>query len=241
MIKKISFVVPVYNEEENLAQLAVELKAVAPALGAPCEFLLVDDCSSDGSLALMQQLAAEDERFKYIAFARNTGQSAAMGAGFQQASGNVIITLDADLQNDPADVPAMLKHYGDTYQMVCGWRYNRQDSLSKKLASKLGNWVRNWVTKDGIHDTGCSLKIMNAAMLKRVPIFKGAHRFLPTLMRLEGARIMEVKVNHRPRVHGVSKYTNLRRGLEGFCDLLAVRWLMSRHLRFDIKGTNVRN
>lgn len=237
---KISFVVPVYNEEENLCLLADELKAVAPALGVPCEFLLVDDCSRDGSLALMRKLATEDERFKFLAFARNSGQSAAMWAGFQHASGDVIITLDADLQNDPADLPAMMKHYGSEYQMVSGWRYNRQDSLSKKLASRLGNWVRNQVTGDSIHDTGCSLKIMNASMLRRVPAFRGLHRFLPTLMRLEGARVIEVKVNHRPRLHGESKYTNLRRGIEGFCDLLAVRWMMSRHLRVEIGETNVR-
>jgi len=240
-MNKISFVVPVYNEEENLAQLAVELKAVASTLGVPCEFLLVDDCSRDGSLALMRKLSAEDERFKFLSFARNTGQSAAMWAGFQHAAGDVIITLDADLQNDPADVPAMLKHFGPDCHMVCGWRYNRQDVLSKKLASKLGNWVRNWVTGDGIHDTGCSLKIMDGDMLRRVPGFKGVHRFLPTMMRLEGAKITEVKVNHRPRVHGISKYTNLRRGMEGFCDLLAVRWMMSRHLRIKIGESNVHN
>ncbi|WP_020674706.1 glycosyltransferase family 2 protein [Geopsychrobacter electrodiphilus] len=240
-MEKISFVVPIYNEEDNLRPLAVELQAVAADLGAPCEFLLVDDCSSDKSLELIKQLAAEDERFKYLSFARNAGQSAAMWAGFQNASGDVIITLDADLQNDPADLREMIKHYGDDYQMVTGWRYSRQDSLSKKLASKLGNGIRNWVTADNIHDTGCSLKIMNAAMLKRVRIYKGLHRFLPTLMRLEGACIKEVKVNHRPRLHGESKYTNLRRGIEGLYDLIAVRWMMIRNLRIEIEETNVRH
>ncbi len=238
-MKKISFVVPIYNEEENLRPLAVELQDVAPDLGVACEFLLVDDCSSDTSLELMKQLAAEDERFRYISFARNAGQSAALWAGFQHATGDVIITLDADLQNDPADLREMIKHYGE-YEMITGWRYNRQDSLSKKLASKLGNGIRNWVTADNIHDTGCSLKIMNAEMLKKVRIYKGLHRFLPTLMRLEGARIKEIKVNHRPRLHGESKYTNLRRGIEGLYDLIAVRWMMLRNLRIDIGETNVR-
>ncbi len=238
-MEKISFVVPIYNEEDNLRPLAEELQAVAPDLGAPCEFLLVDDCSSDRSLELIKQLAAEDERFRYLSFARNCGQSAAMWAGFQHAGGDVIITLDADLQNDPADLRKMIKYYGE-YEMVTGWRHNRQDSLSKKLASKIGNGIRNWVTADNIHDTGCSLKIMNAAMLKRVRIYKGLHRFLPTLMRLEGARIKEVKVNHRPRLHGESKYTNLRRGIEGLYDLIAVRWMMMRNLRIEIGETNVR-
>jgi dolichol-phosphate mannosyltransferase len=238
-MEKISFVVPIYNEEENLRPLAVELQAVAADLGAPCEFLLIDDCSSDGSLRVIKDLSAADERFRYLSFARNAGQSAAMWAGFQHASGAVIITLDADLQNDPSDLREMIKHYGDECQMVIGWRYNRQDSLSKKLASKLGNGIRNWVTTDNIHDTGCSLKIMNAAMLKRVRIYKGLHRFLPTLMRLEGARIKEVKVNHRPRLHGESKYTNLRRGIEGLYDLIAIRWMMLRNLRIDIRETNL--
>jgi len=240
-MEKISFVVPIYNEEDNLRPLAVELQAVAADLGAPCEFLLVDDCSRDQSLELIKQLATEDERFLYLSFTRNSGQSAALWAGFQHASGDVIITLDADLQNDPADLREMIKHYGDDCQMVTGWRYHRQDSLSKKLASKLGNAIRNWVTADNIHDTGCSLKIMNAAMLKRVRIYKGLHRFLPTLMRLEGALIKEVKVNHRPRLHGESKYTNLRRGIEGFYDLIAVRWMMMRNLQIDIGETNVRS
>lgn len=239
-MEKISFVVPIYNEEESLRPLAEELLAVAPDLGAACEFLLVDDCSSDGSLAIIKQLAAEDERIRYISFARNSGQSAAIWAGFQHARGDVIITLDADLQNDPADLREMIKHYGEDFQMVTGWRYNRQDSLSKKLASKFGNCIRNWVTADNIHDAGCSLKIMNAAMLKKVRIYKGLHRFLPTLMRLEGARIKEVKVNHRPRLHGESKYTNLRRGIEGLYDLIAVRWMMIRNLRIEIGETNVR-
>jgi len=240
-MEKISFVVPIYNEEENLRPLAAELQAVAPDLGAPCEFLLVDDCSSDTSLDILKQLAEEDERFRYISFARNCGQSAAMWSGFQHATGDVIITLDADLQNDPADLREMIKYYGDEFKMVTGWRYNRQDTLSKKLASKLGNRIRNWVTADNIHDTGCSLKIMNAEMLKKVRIYKGLHRFLPTLMRLEGARIKEVKVNHRPRLHGESKYTNLRRGIEGAYDLIAIRWMMIRNLRIEIGETNVRS
>ena len=147
----------------------------------------------------------------------------ALYTGFQHAKGDVIITLDADLQNDSADIPAMLEHYGD-HDMVTGWRQNRQDTISKKIGSKIGNGFRNWMTAETIHDTGCSLKIMRADMLKRIRMFRGLHRFLPTLMRLEGARVMEIPVNHRPRLHGVSKYTNWRRGIEGFLDVLAVKW-----------------
>ena len=154
-------------------------------------------------------------------------------AGLAHSSHPIVITLDADLQNDPADIPAMLQYYGD-YDMVTGWRFNRQDSWSKKVGSRIGNFVRNWLTGETIRDTGCSLKIMNAAMAKRIKMFKGLHRFLPTLMRLEGARVLEVKVNHRQRHAGVSKYTNLRRGIEGLYDVIAVRWMIKRHI--DLQG-----
>jgi len=230
----ISFVVPVYNEEDNLRPLYREIRAVAEQLLCAWELLLVDDGSSDGSSAVMAILAREDERVRPLALPRNTGQSAALYHGFQQARGDVVITLDADLQNDPADIPAMLQHYGD-YQMINGWRHNRRDTLAKRLASRIGNGFRNRLTGEAIRDTGCSLKIMDAAMVKRIKMFRGLHRFLPTLMRLEGARVIEVKVNHRPRLAGVSKYTNLKRGLEGFNDVMAVRWMIKRHLRMDVR------
>jgi dolichol-phosphate mannosyltransferase len=233
-MEKISFVIPVYNEEENIPRLFGEISRVAGNLRRPFEILFVDDCSSDRSLEIIQSLARENQTVRYLSFVRNCGQSAALYAGFQAAAGDVIITMDADLQNDPADIPALLEYYGE-YDMVTGWRYNRQDTLSKKIGSRIGNFVRNRLTRESIHDTGCSLKVMNAQMLKRIKIYKGLHRFLPTLMRLEGARVKEVKVNHRPRLHGVSKYTNLRRGIEGLYDVIAVRWMIKRHLNIQIK------
>lgn len=231
-INKISFVIPVYNEESNLRPLYAEISAVGSQLGCEWEVLFVNDGSSDGSLGVIQELAAAPQ-VRYHCLRRNMGQSAALWAGFQQAAGDVIITLDADLQNDPADVPAMLRRYGE-YQMVTGWRFNRNDTFSKRIGSRIGNAVRNRLTWENIHDTGCSLKIMNAAMAKRIKMYKGLHRFLPTLMRLEGARVLEVKVNHRQRHAGVSKYTNLRRGIEGLYDVIAVRWMIKRHL--DLEG-----
>ena len=237
-MKKISFVVPIYNEEENIPKLVEEIEAVAPDLSSEYEILLIDDCSSDQSLQIIRDLCETVAPLRYLSFARNCGQSAALYAGFQAASGDVIITMDADLQNDPADLRQMIKHYGE-FDMVNGWRFNRQDTWSKKLASRFGNTVRNWLTNETIHDTGCSLKIMNAEMLKRIRIYKGLHRFLPTLMRLEGAKVIEVKVNHRERLFGESKYTNLRRGIEGLYDLIAVRWMQSRHLKIEVKEKNV--
>lgn len=233
-MNKISFVVPIYNEEENIPKLVEEIEAVAPDLSDDYEILLIDDCSSDNSLQILRDLSRTITPLRYLSFARNCGQSAALYAGFQAARGDVIITMDADLQNDPADLRQMIEHYGE-YDMINGWRFNRQDTWSKKLASRFGNAVRNWLTNETIHDTGCSLKIMNATMLKRIRIYKGLHRFLPTLMRLEGAKVIEVKVNHRERLFGESKYTNLRRGIEGLYDLIAVRWMQSRHLNIDVK------
>jgi len=237
-MEKISFVIPVFNEEGNLSQLFEEIKKVAVDLSCPIEILFIDDCSVDRSLEIIKTLAKENPEVKYVSFAKNTGQSAALYAGFQAATGDTIITMDADLQNDPADILKMLKHYGE-YEMVNGWRFNRQDTLSKKIGSKIGNFVRNTLTWEHIHDTGCSLKIMNAAMVKRIPMHRGLHRFLPTLMRLEGARVIEVKVNHRPRFQGISKYNNMRRGIEGLYDVIAVRWMIKRHLNIKVKENHV--
>jgi len=229
-MKRISFVIPVFNEAGNLRALHAELSAAAAGLGRPFEILFVDDGSSDEGPRILADLAAAHPEVRVIAMERNSGQSAALAAGFERASGDVIVTLDADRQNDPADLPAMLKLYGE-YDVVNGWRRDRRDPWSKRAASRIGNAVRNRLTGESIRDTGCSLKVMNAAMLKRVKMFRGLHRFLPTLLRLEGARVVEVPVNHRPRAAGVSKYTNLRRGWEGFQDLMAVRWMIRRALR----------
>jgi dolichol-phosphate mannosyltransferase len=239
-IRKISFVVPVFNEEENIPHLVGEIAATARTLGFPHEILLVDDGSRDGTLPAIKALVAGNPALKYISFSENRGQSAALYAGFQNASGDVIITLDGDLQNDPSDIPAMLSRYGE-YDMINGWRHDRRDTLWKKIGSWIGNTFRNRMTGETIRDTGCSLKVMRASMLKRIRMYRGLHRFLPTLMRLEGARVIEVKVNHRPRVRGASKYSNLRRGVEGFYDVLSVRWMIRRNLTLPIRESNVQD
>ncbi|MGA1861521.1 glycosyltransferase family 2 protein [Deferribacter thermophilus] len=238
MINKISFVIPVYNEEENIRPLYNEITLVAKNLGYNYEILFVDDASKDKSLEIIKELSVVDSYVKYLSFKKNCGQSAALYAGFQNASGDVIITMDADLQNDPNDIIEMIKYYPE-YDVVNGWRHNRQDSLSKKIGSKIGNFVRNLLTKETIKDTGCALKILRADMVKRIKMFKGLHRFIPTLMRLEGAKVIEVKVNHRPRIYGKSKYTNLKRAIEGFYDLIVVRWMIKRFLYIEVKEKNV--
>ncbi|MBP1732272.1 MAG: dolichol-phosphate mannosyltransferase [Deltaproteobacteria bacterium] len=236
--EKASFVVPVYNEVENLRVCFGEVDSVASELFEEYEVLFVDDCSDDQSLGVIKELAQQHPRVKYLSLEEHAGQSAALAAGFQYASGDIIITLDADLQNDPSDIRMMMQYYPE-HDVVNGWRHNRRDTLSKKVSSKIGNFVRNKLTHETIRDTGCSLKIMRASMLKRVKMFKNMHRFLPTLMRLEGARVVEVKVNHRPRLKGTSKYTNLRRGAEGLYDVIVVRWMTKRHLSIRVREKNV--
>ncbi len=236
--ESITLLVPVYNEEENLPVLYGECVEAMAGVQSQWELLLVDDGSSDASLQVLKDLAAKDQRVCYVSFAKNCGQSAAFAAGFQMARGEVSVTMDADLQNDPADIPAMLELYGQGYDMVIGWRANRQDSLAKKWASKFANAVRNKVSKETVKDTGCSLKVMRTDMARKLPVFTGMHRFFPTLMKMHGASVAEVKVNHRPRLHGKSKYGVLDRALTTWYDLIAVRWMQLRFIRYDIKEHN---
>lgn len=228
----ISYVIPVYNELANIPNLLQELRAVADEIDIPYEIIVVDDGSTDGSDKLLRELAQGFSRLNPLILPRNRGQSAALAAGFEKATGDVIITMDGDLQNDPHDIPRMLQLYGE-YDMVNGWRKNRRDTLSRRLASRIGNAVRNRLTGDAIRDTGCSLKVMRASMAKKIKMYRGLHRFLPTLLRMEGARVAEIPVNHRPRSQGESKYTNCRRAVEGFQDVMAVRWMAKRHLTFS--------
>lgn len=228
-------VIPVYNEEENLPKLANEIEEALSKLPRKWEALFIDDGSWDGSLGIMRKLAEKYSWFHYLAFQENCGQSAAFSAGFQEAKADIIITMDADLQNDPADIPMMLAKYDEGYEMVIGWRAERQDSLMKRFASKVGNSVRNFLTREDIKDTGCSLKLLKRDMAIRVPMFTGMHRFLPTLMKMQGARVAEVKVNHRPRLYGESKYGVWDRGTQGLYDLFAVRWMQKRHFNYRIK------
>ena len=230
----LSVVAPVLNEQDNIVPLFNELRAYLTPLGRDWEVLFVDDGSTDASLDRIRHLAAGHPQVCYLAFAANRGQSAAFAAGFQAARGDIIITIDADLQNDPADIPAMLRRFDEGYDMVIGWRGSRQDTWAKRLASRLANAARNVLTGERVRDTGCSLKVMRAVMARRIPMFGGMHRFLPTLMRLEGAAIAQMKVRHRPRLCGVSKYSAFGRLSTTVFDLLAVMWMQRRWLRYTI-------
>ncbi|HEX3551908.1 MAG TPA: glycosyltransferase family 2 protein [Thermoanaerobaculia bacterium] len=225
---EISFVIPVLNEEESLPLLAAELQGVRRTLGRPSEVIFVDDGSTDRSLAVLLGLARADPAVRIVHQRRNTGQSAALAAGYRFACGQVVVTLDADLQNDPADVPRLLARLEEGWDVVCGVRTNRQDSWLRRVSSRLANGVRNRLTHESIADVGCTLRACRAEPLRRVPAFTGMHRFLPTLLKMAGARVTEVPVHHRPRLHGQPKYNIRNRIWRTLADLFAVRWMQKR-------------
>jgi len=234
----VSIVIPVFNEEENLPRLFEEIAQAMRPLSRTWEVVFVDDGSRDLSLHVLKALAGANPEARYLAFTGNRGQSAAFCAGFDHAVHPIIVTLDADLQNDPADIPAMLALFDQGFDMAIGWRRKRQDTWSKRMGSKIGNAIRNRLTRESVRDTGCSLKVMRRDMLLNIARFKGMHRYLPTLMKLQGARVAEAPVNHRERFSGVSKYSNWQRALVGIRDLFGVRWLQDRHFSYEIREKN---
>jgi glycosyltransferase involved in cell wall biosynthesis len=226
---ELSIVIPVYNEVASLPLLAVELDEAVRLLGRPAEIIFVDDGSTDGSDAVLRQLARADRRVRVLRFARNTGQSAAFYAGLQASRGRYVATIDADLQNDPRDL-AVLWGYLAECDAVVGWRRPRRDGWLKRLSSRVGNGVRRLVTGHAVHDSSCSLRLMRRQCIEAIPPFDGMHRFVPTLVQLAGYRVIEVPVTHRPRRYGTSKYGIRNRVARAFADLLAIRWMMSRRL-----------
>ena len=197
------------------------------------EVILVDDGSNDGSAEVIRILKNCNPRLRLIQFGHNHGQTAAFSAGFDKARGDTIITMDADLQNSPADIPLLLEAIKE-YDVVCGWRYKRNDSWIKKISSKIANAVRNSLTEETIKDTGCSLKAFRRECFKNIKFYNGMHRFFPTLMKMEGFSVTQVKVDHYPRIYGHSKYNIRNRLFASFKDLLAIRWMKKRQIEYDI-------
>jgi glycosyltransferase involved in cell wall biosynthesis len=198
------------------------------------ELILVDDGSRDRSPELIRALARRDPRVVGVFFARNCGQTAATAAGIQVARGRVIATMDADLQNDPGDLPAMLEMLPG-HDAVVGWRRKRRDTFVRRASSRIANGVRNWISKDSIRDTGCSLKVFRAEAIQAIPLFEGMHRFLPTLLRYHGYSVLEHPVGHHPRAAGQSKYGVWNRVFRATKDLIAVRWMRARLLKLPIR------
>jgi glycosyltransferase involved in cell wall biosynthesis len=219
-----SVVVPARNEQDSIKPLYEAVKAVLTPLPGDWEMIVVDDGSSDKTLERLQEVRAQDNRVKIVRFRRGFGQTAAWSAGFDHAQGEYVIVLDADLQNDPADIPAMLDMMKEKdLDVVSGWRRDRKDKGSLKLGSKIGNAIHRWVTGEKIHDHGCSLKVYKKEALKDLELYGEMHRYITALLSWKGFRVGEMVVNHRPRQFGNSNY-NVRKKLKGFLDLLIVKF-----------------
>jgi len=223
---RISVVIPVYNEAENLVDLHRELTASLAALGEPYEILLVDDGSQDGSLERLLALEAADPRVRVLRLRRNFGQTAAFSAGFDHARGEVVVTSDGDLQNDPADIRHLVAKLDEGYDMVCGWRRHRRDPLSKRVPSWFANRIISMATGVRLHDYGCSLKAIRSDVVKGLRLYGEMHRFIPAVASWMGVQLAEVPVNHRPRTRGQSKY-GLGRTVRVLIDLFTVKFLLA--------------
>ncbi|HHT9124019.1 MAG TPA: glycosyltransferase family 2 protein [Candidatus Wunengus sp. YC63] len=229
----ISIVVPVYNEVDNVEPLS---HAIINAMqGKNYEVVFVDDGSTDGSTQKLREWCAQHTNFRTVHFKKNAGQTAAMDAGFRHAAGKYVVSMDADMQNDPADIPKLIEKL-NTFDMVCGWRQKRNDPWIKRISSKVANYIRNKLSKEDIRDTGCSLKAYRRDCLDHIKLYNGMHRFLPTLFKMEGFTVTEIVVNHYPRKFGKSKYGISNRAFRAFVDLLVVRWMKKRKLNYEVEN-----
>jgi len=230
-IPAVSVVVPVFNEEENVSILQSELRAALS--GLDYEIVFVDDGSTDRSAEKIEIAP----NIRILRFERNTGQSAALYAGIRAARGETIVMIDGDLQNDPADIPRLLEQISRGADLACGYRAKRKDTITKRMTSRIANFVRSRFTKDYVRDTGCTLKAMRRECADALVPFKGMHRFIPALIRGAGHRLVEIPVNHRPRRFGRSKYGFGSRALRATVDMFGVRWLLSRHFNYKIRDS----
>lgn len=242
----LSVVVPFFNEATNVAPMIRELASILPTVAARSEVLCVDDGSTDGTGEELERVAVELHReraegllpglpvIRVLRFDRNHGQSAALDAGFRRALAPVVATMDGDMQNDPRDLAPLLEAL-DQADVACGVRLRRQDNFVRRLSSRIANGVRDAITGHRVRDTGCSLKVYRRALLEKIRLYRGMHRFLPTLLALEGARVVELPVSHRPRQRGRSKYGIGNRAWSGLVDCLAVRWMRERHLDYRVR------
>jgi dolichol-phosphate mannosyltransferase len=226
---EISVVIPLYNEEENMAILQKELTDALA--GRAYEIVFVDDASKDSTLSKIEKRP----EIRVLQFEKNAGQSAAMYAGIHAAAGKVIVLLDGDLQNDPADIPKLLAEIDKGFDLVCGYRAKRKDTVVKRITSRVANFVRSRFTRDGVRDTGCTLKAMRKECGQALVPFYGMHRFIPALVKGAGYKLVEIPVNHRPRKFGVSKYGLGNRAIKATVDMFGVRWLLSRQLKYKVR------
>jgi glycosyltransferase involved in cell wall biosynthesis len=223
----LSVIVPLYNEQESIRPLYEAIVRAVEPLGRPFEMVFVDDGSKDGTVAMAQALAQRDARLRIVKFRRNYGQTAAMAAGIEHANGEVLVTMDGDLQNDPADIALLLEQIESGYDVVVGWRHNRQDKLiTRKIPSRIANWLIGRVTGVPIRDNGCSLKAFRASLIKRIPLYSEMHRFIPAMASIAGPRVAQIRVRHHARRWGQSKY-GLSRLYKVLLDLMVIKTIAS--------------
>lgn len=233
----LSICVPVYNEAENLPLLHEAIAAVIDPAGISVEIILVDDGSTDGSWRAIESLAARDPRVRGIKFKSNCGETAASDAGLRAARGRFVMTMDADLQNDPKDIPKFLEALDQGFDCVCGTRVATRgegDSFVRVASSRIANWVRNKLSDERISDGGCTYRAFRRECVAKLKLYRGLHRFIPTLLKMEGFTVAEIPVTNHPRLHGQSKYGVWNRLFRSFRDLLAIRWMKSRLLGYEI-------
>ncbi len=230
----LSLIIPTFNEEESLPLLWPEIREVLDALGLRSEVIFVDDGSHDRSAEIIREFHGQDPRVRLVRLKTNSGETAATDAGFKTARGRCVVTMDADLQNDPHDIPMLLTHL-DRWDAVTGWRVKRDDPWTKRIASRIANWVRNALTQDDVRDSGCTFRAFRRECLQSLVLYRGFHRFIPTLLRLQGYRVVEVPVNHRLRRFGRSKYGIWKRAGSALKDLLVIRWMKNRQLGYQVE------
>jgi dolichol-phosphate mannosyltransferase len=233
---RLSVVIPFFQEQENVAPLFAELLPILAGLPGGYEVVAVDDGSTDGTLAALRAVQTQDDNLRVLVLDRNRGQTAAFEAGFLAARGRLIATMDGDLQIDPRDLPVMVAQLErEGADFVYGWRRDRKDPFLKRVSTRVANAIRNLLTHERIHDTGCPLKVFRRSVIERMKLFSGMHRFFITLAHMDGWRSSEMVVRHRPRRFGRSKYGVRNRVFRALRDCLVVRWMMSRHLRYEVR------
>ena len=231
---ELTVILPVFNEVQNLSVLWPELIRILEAHYRQFEVIFVDDASTDGSTEWLRGLARRDARVRHVRFARHAGLTAALDAGYRRARFLTVVTMDSDLQSDPADIPRLLAALRDA-DVATGWRVHRHDKWLKRVSSRIANFVRNWVTRETVRDSACTFRAMRRGCTTALPPYDGLHRFVPTLLRIAGHRVVEVPVNHRPRRFGESKFGVRNRAGRAFRDLLMVRWMQHSVLRYTIE------
>jgi dolichol-phosphate mannosyltransferase len=230
----LSVVAPAHNEAENLGRLVDEVTAVGSGLKQPWEIIIVNDGSTDQTESVLRARMKDCPQLRVLSMKQRSGQTAAVEAGLRAAQGRFVAMMDADLQNDPADLPAMLERLAhDECDMVNGWRRDRQDPWIRLVSTRIANAVRNKLTHETIRDSACGLKVFKRECVARIKMFNGMHRFLPTLVKMEGFRVVEIPVRHRPRSAGKAKYGVLNRVFKALRDAFAVRWMQSRTVRYE--------